>query len=204
MRGWATSLCFVALATVASGQLRQQEGKRESLRRFSGDEPTWLVPGASVGVWGIQQPVGVTADLHYGPATLRLHPGLWHWGVSLQYYFDPNAATFNPRRRPLFGEVGYMQAWLLGLPDDPGFESRRRLMLLFGQRHPLTPRGDVYFEFAAGMNIRWDNVNGTSNTRYIVPTLECRIGIALLRKRLLPRAGRGLFTPEPRKKRSKR
>lgn len=213
----------------AAAQIRRMETDRKSLDRFTGNEPTWLVPGLSLGAGGMYQWVGLSADLHYGPATLRLHPGLWQWGGGLQYYFDPNASTFNPRQRPFFVEASYLRAWWLGKPDEPGFQKRQRLVLLFGKRWPLTRQGDVYLELATGLTMRWDtwlNRPGTlvadpavpplqvfipfrsegrvTELTYVLPVIEARVGVAMLRKRLLPRHGRGLFTPEPRKKGKKR
>jgi hypothetical protein len=166
----------VLICSVAAAQPKKQQHEN-FVRRPA------LVWGGSLGAGGANYPIGPTADLAYGPLTLRFFPGLFYVSTGLQWQPGLYIKRKDCNHMPLYIGIAYHYNWLLGRPvilRERSITNQQVLMATLGARYYLNYRKTLYLDFGGGVALFADGVspqNEASFTRNsLFPMLELRLG----------------------------
>ncbi len=177
------TLCCLIAAALSMGcyQVRAQRNPKEKLEFFQRPAFQW---GASLGVGGGHYVVGPSADVHYGPFTGRVAPGLLYMSAGIAWRPGIYIKRKDCNHLPLYTAFYYHHAWLLAntlLLRESSVRSQQIYMLLVGARYTLTPPKPVYLEFGVGVALQSERVDagdgpGAYSRLSYLPMGELRLG----------------------------
>lgn len=176
VRGFIGLVVWVCLMLPAWAQPKRQEHTNFVAKPV-------LMWGASVGAGGVNFPAGPTADLAYGPLTLRVFPGLFYLSAGLQWQPGLYIKRRDCNHIPLYIAAAFHYNWLLGRPvllQNRGITGQQVYMLTIGARYHLNFRKTLYLELGGGVALFADGIsqqNETPFTRnFYLPMFELRLG----------------------------
>ena len=175
-------LSLTLAALCMSGQTAWAQRKpKEKLEFFQRPTFQW---GASLGLGGGHYVVGPSADVHYGPLTGRVAPGLLYMSAGIAWRPGIYVKRKDCNHLPLYTAFYFHHAWLLAntlLLRERAVRNQQIYMLLIGARYTLTPPKPVYMEFGIGVALQSERVDagdgpGAYNRLGYLPMGELRLG----------------------------
>jgi hypothetical protein len=155
-------------------------------------EPTRLKLGGSLGAGGTHLFFKPAFDLHYGPGTLTLSPGLWFLSAGIRYqlgYYKKRMRI----SRPIYLSASYHNDWWLANVRRRAEGSRRIrdvqvFSLVTGIRANLYFTGLHFVEFGVGMCMAREAYRPVDDFQppprwFPLPMVEARWGLLIINRK---------------------